>query len=104
MAHSGCVWRTGDVVELLQRLELEPLSEMEQQILLSRAAMYAEVKSTNLAAPACPCCGGEQVSPMDATPLEARAALQDLINACGVYAGDMGFAGDGLYYSKVWSE
>lgn len=63
----SCIWRSKDVVELMERLELKPLTEIEQMVLIERAATYAEVKSPKLEASHCPC-GNEQVSPTDASP------------------------------------
>lgn len=63
----SCVWQSRDVVELIERLEHKPLTEIEQLVLIGRAATYAEVKSPNLPAPYCPC-GSEQVSATDASP------------------------------------
>lgn len=36
--------------------------------------------------------------------LQARDVLTELIRACRIYAGDMGYLGGNTYYSKVWSE
>lgn len=65
---TGCVWRSSNVVELLERLEDEaPLSEVEQMVLRSRLATYSQVKAPRLPTPECPWCEGEQVDPLDAT-------------------------------------
>lgn len=67
MANQQTGWQTSEVVRLLERLELAPLNELEQRVLLERAELNAQVKWPNLSAPYCAFCGIEQVSATDAT-------------------------------------
>jgi hypothetical protein len=66
MDHDGCLWTSGDVDRLIEQLEAEPLTEMEQSIVRRRFELYAHVKVPDLPALWCPCCGSDELRRADA--------------------------------------
>ena len=67
MKHDGCLWTSGDVDQLIEQLEVEPLTAMELSIVRRRLEAYAHVKEPDLPPLRCPCCGSDELRRSDAS-------------------------------------